>query len=281
MLILILAISGFAVFLIAFALLIRFKTDLENFKEQKLKLYKEQTSLAWINIKPGTILSMQLFFAMGAFIVFSIILGSTFMGLLIGVAGFFAPSLYLNHKVKARREQFDMQMIEAMDVLSGSIKSGQTIAQAFQALVKHMPKPISEEVGIMLTSQRLGEPLGVALKRMADRMQSKNLDLIISSILIAEKTGGNLVETFQTMAESVREIYQLENKIKTSSAQERMQGNVLSIIPFALMIALFFINKPMILPLFTTLPGNIILATVILFEMIGIFFIRKLVHQEV
>ena len=203
------------------------------------------------------------------------------MGLLIGVAGFFAPSLYLNHKVKARREQFDMQMIEAMDVLSGSIKSGQTIAQAFQALVKHMPKPISEEVGIMLTSQRLGEPLGVALKRMADRMQSKNLDLIISSILIAEKTGGNLVETFQTMAESVREIYQLENKIKTSSAQERMQGNVLSIIPFALMIALFFINKPMILPLFTTLPGNIILATVILFEMIGIFFIRKLVHQEV
>ncbi len=281
MLILILAISGFAVFLIAFALLIRFKTDLENFKEQKLKFYKEQTSLAWINIKPGTILSMQLFFAMGAFIVFSIILGSTFMGLLIGVAGFFAPSLYLNHKVKARREQFDMQMIEAMDVLSGSIKSGQTIAQAFQALVKHMPKPISEEVGIMLTSQRLGEPLGVALKRMADRMQSKNLDLIISSILIAEKTGGNLVETFQTMAESVREIYQLENKIKTSSAQERMQGNVLSIIPFALMIALFFINKPMILPLFTTLPGNIILATVILFEMIGIFFIRKLVHQEV
>jgi tight adherence protein B len=281
MLLAVLVFTALAFFLIAYLLMIIFKNEIEIWRSDKLKKYDEQLSLAWMDFKPGTFLNVQLLLAVALFMSITFLYINPLPGLVAGIAGFHAPPFLLKRRIAARRQKFDFQMVEAMDILAGSIKSGQTVATAFQTMAKHMPKPISEEVGYMLASQKLGDPLGVALKRIAERMQSKNLDLIISSILIAEKTGGNLIETFQTLAESVRQIYQLENKIRTSTAQERMQGNILAIIPLALMVAMFFLNRPMIMPLFQTPVGIGILGVIILFEMVGLFFIRKLVHQEV
>jgi tight adherence protein B len=207
--------------------------------------------------------------------------GSWLMGLLAGCAGWYSPRIWLVVAKRRRARKFEEQLLEALSTLSSSMRAGFSLIQALEMVAREMNPPLSQEFGLMLREHRLGVSLDAALQNMTSRMRSKNLDLVVTSILIARSTGGNLAEVFTSIADTMRNIQVIEGKIDALTAQGRLQGIVIGILPLAMGWLMFELDPEMMGILFSDPLGWGILGLIVLFEAIGAFFIWKIVNIDI
>ena len=133
----------------------------------------------------------------------------------------------------------------------------------------------------MLKEHRLGLTLDEAMNNMGERVHSKNLDLVITSVQVARVAGGNLPQVFDDTALAIRDIRRLEEKIAVMTAQGRMQAWVLGALPVGMAVMIYKVDPTMVAPLWEDPIGWIILFFIALFEIAGIFMIRKIVSVDV
>lgn len=201
--------------------------------------------------------------------------------LFAAAVGYLLPKIILRIAKRKRMNKFNEQLVDALATLSNSLKAGFSLVQALELLSREMNPPISQEFGLMLREHKLGVHLDKALQNMTERIESPNLDLVVTSIVIARSAGGNLAEIFERISTTIREISRLEGKIDALTAQGRLQGIVIGLLPIALGYLMYLLDPNMMTVLFTDPIGWGILGIIIVFEAIGAFFIWRIVSIDI
>lgn len=199
---------------------------------------------------------------------------------LSGIAGWFVPSFILKSKIKKRIKILNDQLGDAITLISNSLKAGYSFFQSIDTVSREMTGPISEEFALLQKEINLGLNTEKAMENMANRVMSDDLELIVTAVMIQRQVGGNLAEVLDNISTTIRDRVRIKNEIKTTTAQGRMSGWVISLLPAALGIAIYIINPKHMSLLFTNPLGILILVVSIMMEMIGIFLISKIVRIE-
>ena len=180
-----------------------------------------------------------------------------------------------------RRRKFNEQLPEALATMSNALRAGFSIAQAFDSVVEIGDKPIAEEFAILQQQLRIGMTFEAALDSMSQRVGSEDLTLVTTAILISRKTGGNVTEIFDKISNTIRGRMRVERKVRTLTAQGRLQGLIVSLMPILLGTAMTIIKPKMMIPFFTSMVGVISLVAMTVLIALGWMMIRKIVKIDV
>ena len=180
-----------------------------------------------------------------------------------------------------RRQKFNEQLPEALATMSNALRAGFSITQAFDSVVEQDEKPMCEEFAILQQQLRIGMTFEQALDSMSQRVGSDDLTLVTTAILISRKTGGNVTEIFDKISDTIRGRMRIERKVKSMTAQGRMQGLIVSLMPIVLGIAMICLKPKMMIPFLCSMTG--VIAMVVMFALIalGWVLIRKIIRIDV
>ena len=199
------------------------------------------------------------------------------LGIIIGIiGGFFIPSLYLKVLIQKRKRRFSDQLTDALMIMSSSLRGGLSLVQSLEAVVEEMPDPINQEFGIVLGENKMGVSLEDALNHMYERMASPALQQVITAILLARETGGNLPVIFSRIVATIREHRKIEQSIRTLSIQGKIQGVVMSLLPVGFGFVIYSSNPRFFDTMVYTQLGRSLLTYAIISEIIGAFLIYRI-----
>ena len=224
---------------------------------------------------------MKMIFSVIPFMIVFALSTNLLFSLLAGAGVFFGIGAYYAKKIKDKMDLFNNQLIEALGMITNSVRAGQSFAQALENLVKDSKPPLSTEFELVLKKIKLGTPMGVALLEMSDKVKSNDLRISVLSINLARESGGNMGEILSSIAETMRERKKIYGKIAALTAQGKASGIVMGVVPFILLGVLYFIQPTMMSLLFTTLLGNIMLCLVVVMITVGMIVINKIVSIDI
>ena len=199
------------------------------------------------------------------------------------VAGVLAlgPRFVLRWLRRRRMDKMEQQLPDSLQMLAGGLKAGVSLSQAIQQLVLESRPPISQEFDLVLREQRLGVSLDDALDGLNKRVPLQSMTLTVSAMRIASETGGQLAETLERAAQTLRQKLAMEGKIRALTSQGKLQAWVVGSLPLFLMYVLNKMEPVAMNYLFTTRMGWATLVVIALFEFFGIVVIRKIVNIDV
>lgn len=203
--------------------------------------------------------------------------GLQLFGVLFGIAaGIIFPGVYVRALIKKTKEKFNSQLVDALMIMSSSFRGGLSLVQALEAVVDEMPDPINREFGIVLGENKMGVSLEEALTHLYNRMASPALQQMITAILLARETGGNLPVIFNRIVNNIRESKKIQQNLATLTLQGKIQGVVMSILPIAFAALLYSSNKRVFDHMLVSELGRALLMYAVISETIGAFLIWKI-----
>jgi tight adherence protein B len=242
-----------------------------------------QTDLARANLKftVGEFLIMQMSaaVALGAFA--WLISGAIVVGSLFGAIGWFIPKIWLGRRQAGRLKAFNNQLADTIKLMSNSLRSGLSLVQSMEMISREAEPPVSEEFQRVVREIGLGVGPQEALLHLVRRVDSDDLELLVTAILVQFEIGGNLSRILDSIANTIRERVKLQGEIRTMSAQGRMAGYVLSGMPVAIGGLLMLIAPSYMGALFTPGPWLVLPVAGFVGIVMGSLTIRKLVAIEV
>lgn len=201
--------------------------------------------------------------------------------LVTGALMLLAPAQVLVLLRNRRRLRFNVQLVDALTNMGNALKSGFSIIQAIEHVVENGENPISEEFGTMLHQTRVGVAFQEAMRNMDQRVGSEDLTLVVLSIETARRTGGNLTEIFTNISHTIQERLRIENRIRTLTAQGRLQGIILSLMPIFLGVVLNIVQPQMIQPFIHSAVGIGVMVVIAVLLLCGALTIRKIIKIDV
>jgi tight adherence protein B len=180
-----------------------------------------------------------------------------------------------------RRAAFNAQLPEALSTMSNALRAGLSIAQVFDSIVDQGEAPMSEEFAILQRQIRIGMSFEDALESLSQRVGSDDLTLVTTAILISRKTGGNVTEIFDKISETIRGRMRIERKVKSLTAQGRLQGIVVSLMPVFLGLVMTLIRPNLMIPFLTSALGLMSVAATTFLVVFGWLMIRKIIKIDV
>lgn len=148
------------------------------------------------------------------------------------LAGFIMPRWVMGIIRSQRQAKFRRQLVDALMVLSSSLKAGLSLLQSMEVVVEESMAPMSQELGLVVKETRMGLSLDEALKRLKERMPVEELNLVITTILVARETGGDVTTVFGNLVETIRERFKMQERVKTLTVIPRLQGWIMAAMPF-------------------------------------------------
>lgn len=233
---------------------------------------------------------------------FSLKLGASFVGALVGVVlgmamvewwqklipilffaipAFFVPDILIKRAFEQRIRTFHMQMIDGLRIIANSLKAGLSLTDSIREMVRQLSDPIRGEFNLVLHQVDMGLPLERALENLANRIPIQDLKLFVYSVNAIASIGEGLTEICDKASELIQERFRVDRRISTLTAEGRMQSVVLCSAPVVLMIILYFIDPGLVMLLFTTFRGIVILFTVMVLNVVGFLFIRKITNIQI
>lgn len=200
---------------------------------------------------------------------------------LAGVAAFAVPKWAYKYMAAKRLEAIDLGLPDALAQIAGAMRAGSAFAIAVENMVRETKGPISQEFGMVLKEQRVGVALEDAMQNLGRRVGSENVDLVVAASLVAKDVGGNLAEIFERLSVTLREKIAMEGKIKALTAQGKLQGWVVGLLPMGMILVLSQMESSAISALTNSLAGWIWLSAIIVLELMGLWMIRKIVSIDV
>ena len=208
--------------------------------------------------------------------------GGQMIAAMIGaIAGFFFPFLLVRMKTARRMKAFNSQLGDALILIANSLRTGYSFMQASDMVAKEMRPPISSEFSRAVKEMNLGVTIEDALGNLGNRINSEDLDLVLTAVLIQRQVGGNLSEVLDNIARTIRERVRIRGEIRTLTAQGRISGIIVSLLPVVLGLVIYLLNPEYVKLLFVHPFGKIMLGVAGLGQVIGIVVIRRIVDIEV
>lgn len=260
----------------AIPLLNRFLASLEV--APRLRELLSQANLAWT---PGRLLLMCLTcWLVPAWLVY-LRTGSLAVSLFVGLACSAAPLWYVFLKRGQRFDQFEQGLPASLDLMVSALRSGHSLVSAIGLVSKETPDPIGREFRICFDEQNYGLELRTAMENLAARVPIQDVRIMITAIVVQKETGGNLAEVLDRCAHIIRERFRIKREIRTKTAQGRLTGWILSLMPIGLGF-LLYLMRPEVMSLLWTRPlGLKMLYTGLGLMAIGGLIIRKIVRIRV
>jgi tight adherence protein B len=203
------------------------------------------------------------------------------LGALLALPALYSPRMLLRFLKQRRLTRFNLQLVDTLVGMSNALKAGFSITQAFESVVKEGEQPISQEFDMFLQQTRLGVSFSDGLANMEKRVGSDDLSLVVNAIETARKTGGNLTEIFEKIAHTIRERMRIENRIRTLTAQGRLQGFIVSMMPVVIGVALSIVDPSLMTPFVHSVAGIVVMTGVVFLILCGGLIIRKIVNIDV
>lgn len=217
---------------------------------------------------------------LGPFALF-VLLGAWPIGVVAAIAGGLGPYGWVRYKRHAHMQAIDNQLVDALILMANALKSGLSLQQAVDMAAAESKKPIVSEFEKVQKEVQLGQSIDNALRGMSDRIALPDLEMAVHSIITLRETGGNLSETFMTVANTIVERKKIEGKISAITAQGVYQGVALCAMPFVMGLLFFFMDPDLMRPMLTTGLGWAIWTVVIILDALGMWMILKIVRVDV
>jgi tight adherence protein B len=182
---------------------------------------------------------------------------------------------------RRRQCRFEGQLPDTLLALAAALRAGSSLPGALRHVVSHCDAPLSQEFGLMLREQRLGLSFDAALSNLRARMPTEAVGLVVSALRISAQTGGNLSEALERIAGVLRTRIQLQGRIRTLTAQGRLQAWIVGALAPLLALVLNVLEPESMAPLWHTAQGWTVLAVVIMLETAGVLWIRSIVNIDI
>lgn len=194
--------------------------------------------------------------AIGAGIVGFILSRTIGFAILAGIFGIFIPPIYVMRAQKKRLTMFNNQLGDMLNLTVNGLRAGYSTMQAMEAVSRELPSPISDEFRRVVQEMQLGLTMEDALDHLLRRINSDDLDLVITAINVQREVGGNLAEILDVISFTIRERVRIKGEIASLTAQGRATAWVISALPIALMLLLYLVNRPYIMQFFDPATRN-------------------------
>ena len=244
----------------------------------RLRTILYQADLNWT--AGGLILMCAASFAIPAYLIY-LRTGTVIFSLLIGILLGTAPVVYVLHKRTQRFNKFEQELPETLDLMVSAMRAGHSLISALDLAANESPDPIGTEFRICFDEQNYGLELKTAMNNLAVRVPLQDLKIVITAILIQKESGGNLAEVFEKAAYVIRERFRLKRQVRVHTAQGRLTGWILSLLPVVLGIGLYLINPTSMSLLWTRAIGIKLLYLAGAMTITGALIIRKIVNMDV
>ena len=203
------------------------------------------------------------------------------LGVIAGAVGFMLPKFWLNHGKSARKSKLESQLPEALSMIANSLKAGFGLIQAMSMAAEQLEHPISTELAITVYETNVGSSAEEAFLALSERNENYDLDIVVTAVLVQRTAGGNLSEILETVTHTMRERFRIRGEIATLTAQQKLTGIVISLLPVGVGGMFMVVSPDYITPLFTETMGRVMLGAAGLLEFIGILVIQRILNIEV
>lgn len=256
----------------------KFEKTAENLSFFKQKREKLDNRLA----VAGILLTVEEFLvASFGIVVISLYLGyrissSLLAGIALAVMAGISIVMFIGFKEKKRKEEFNKQLGDAMDMMAGTLRAGYSFMQAMDTVAKEMPQPIAGEFSKVIKEMQVGGTLENAFENLLNRVRTDDLELLVTSVLIHRQVGGNLAEILENISSTIRERIKLKGEIKVLTGQARVSGLIVSLLPFGFAVIITFINPKHMAVLFSDTLGVIMVIMALFGQLVGFLIIRRI-----
>lgn len=204
-----------------------------------------------------------------------------FSALMLAVASAFVPTLYVKWRQRRRLAAFNNQLGDVVNVLIGSLRAGYGLMQSFDYVSDRLLDPAANEFGRVVREVSLGLSTNEALANVLKRVESDDLELMVTAISIHHEVGGNLTTILESISETIRERVRIKREISSLTAMQRYSAYVLVTLPFSVSGVLFLMNPAYMLRLFERGPTLCIPIGALISMVLGFLITRRIVAIEV
>ena len=244
----------------------------------RLRTLMSQATVKWTT---GSLLLMSLVaFTAPAFVIYrrsSSILFALLSGLVCGSL----PIAYVYMKRRQRFKKFEQGLPDALELMVGALRVGHSLSAAMSLVARECPEPIRGEFRICFDEQNFGLELRASLENLTTRIPLQDLKIAVTAILIQKESGGNLAEVLDKTAYVIRQRFRLRRQVMVHTAQGRMTGWILTILPLALAVIFYVLSPATTSLLWTTPLGVKLLYGAAGMLVVGSWIIQKIVHMDV
>lgn len=242
------------------------KSDLED-----MFIFTDANKLMIINVSVLIMLPVVAWFLSGNILIVGVCV----------VLAFIAPRYVLRFIAKRRLRLFESQLPDALLMITGALRAGASLPIALESVANEGKPPVSQEFELLLREMRLGTDFGVALGNLERRVPLQDLAMVTAGMALAREVGANLAETLESISKTIRAKLQMEGKIRSLTAQGKMQGIVMSCLPLFLLMILNVMEPEAMAPLWNEWYGWCTLAVIAVAVGIGYHFISKITNIDV
>ena len=212
----------------------------------------------------------------------SLLTGNVVIGVLVGaLVGWLGMRMLLSFLIRRRRAAFAEQLPDVLQLLASSLRSGFSLLQALDAVVRETGPPAGPEFTRALAEARLGAELETCMETIADRMGSDDLRWTVMAIRIQRGIGGNLAEVLTTTVNTIRERGYLRRQVKALSSDGRLSAYILVALPVVIGAILFLTKPSYMRPLYTTHIGQLMLVGAVVLQVVGALLMRQMIKIEI
>jgi tight adherence protein B len=242
-----------------------------------LALTLEQAQMGW---SVQTFLLLTLGGGLGGVLMALAMSGNFLVVLTFGALGASLPNLHLRRVRKKRFSAFEEQLPEAIDLMGRALRAGHPFSAGIKMVADEIPDPLGIEFRRVYEQHRFGLSLPDGLLSLSDRITLVDLRIFVTAVLIQRDVGGNLAEIMDKIAYTTRERFKIRRQIRVHTAQGRMTGYLLAALPVLTTLAFLMINRDYILTMVRDPLGHLIIGVILVLQVIGFFWIRKVVDIE-
>jgi len=241
-------------------------------RTDQIKERMEESFVFWEKKRMMLVYLSPVIFAAAGFVLVQHILGAV-GGFLIG---FVFPGFMVKMAQQKRIRKFQSQLVDALTLLSTSLKAGLSFVQAIEVLCEEMPVPISQEFKLVLKENKWGLSLEESLVRLRKRMPLEEVNLLVSSILIARESGGELPKVLLRLTNTIRDNLKLKEKIATLTLQGRLQGLIMMFLPIGFSYFVYRQNPEHFIVMWQNPTGRMFLMVAVALQIVGMIAIKKI-----
>jgi len=238
----------------------------------------EESGVTW---SPATFFLLTLGSAAAVGGVTLTVVGSLLVSSVVAAWGASLPYLYLRGRRKRLAEAFEREFPEALDLLTRAIRAGHPLTAGLRMIAEEGPDRAAEEFRKSFEEHRFGLPFEDALLGLVDRVGLVDVRIFATAVLIQRESGGNLAEILDKLASTIRDRFMIRRQLRVYTAQGRMSGYTLAALPIVVGFLIYLIEPSYVMVLFTETMGRLLLTVGFVMQIIGYFWIRKIVNIEI
>ena len=236
---------------------------------------------AQADVSLGEVVGAMAVLTLLGFTLASIWTGSLLLGAPVAVAGAALPLLYLRWRRRQVERKFVSQLLDTVGLLASSVRSGHSLLQALEHVTTEAPEPTRSAIALVVREVGLGASQEDALERLADRLPTDDLELIVSALNVHHQIGGSLAKVLDSISETIRERVRIEGDIRGLTAQQRYSAYILSLLPVAAAAALLVFSPDYVAPLVQPGPLRLLLIVASGMVVLGFLVMRKMAKIDV